>query len=69
LHRGHSSLGRGIPRRRENGTAPRRKAFYDLMGPPINHGAFRPARAPQPSWPMTRMMLFSGDPAQIAPKN
>ena len=40
LHRGHAALGRGVPRRRQNGAAPRREPFYDLMGSPIDHGAF-----------------------------
>jgi hypothetical protein len=43
LHRGHAALGSGIPRRRQDGAAPRREAFYDLMGPPVDHDASRPS--------------------------
>jgi len=38
LHRGHAAFGSRIPRRRQNGAAPRREAFYNLMSPPIDHG-------------------------------
>jgi hypothetical protein len=58
LHRGHAAVGGGIPRRRQNGAAPRRETLHYLMGPPVNHGAFLfPGRIPIPvgSRPGTRM--------------
>jgi len=43
----HAAVGRGIPRRCQNGAAPCRKPFYYLMGPPVHHGAFLvPERVP-----------------------
>jgi hypothetical protein len=62
-----------MPRRGQNGAPPRRKAFHNLMGPPINHWRFSSlyARLKKPGWPgrTARMLLFSRNPAQIAVKN
>ena len=46
LHRGHAALGRGVPRRRQNGAAPRGQPLHDLMGSPIDHGALSVPGAP-----------------------
>ena len=56
LHRGHAAIGSGIPRRRQNGAAPRREALYDLMGPPIDHGALL--------IPRTRLTAVSARPGR-----
>jgi hypothetical protein len=40
LNRGHATFGSRIPRRRQNGAAPRRKPLHHLMGSPINHARF-----------------------------
>ena len=37
LHRGHAAFRGGVPRRRQDGAAARREAFYDLMSPPVDH--------------------------------
>ena len=37
LHRRHAAFAGRIPRRSQDGAAPRREALHDLMGPPINH--------------------------------
>jgi len=63
LHRDHAPIGGGIPRCRQNGAAPRRKAFHDLLGPPVNHGAFfRPRAHPDTEWRAgqknTRVFMF-----------
>ena len=39
LNRRHPAFRRSLPRRREDRTAPGRKALNHLMRPPINHGA------------------------------
>ena len=66
LHRGHAGFGGGIARGRENGAAPRRKALHDLMGPPIDHGAFRPGTRVGRHHSTERALHLSERFAQIA---
>jgi hypothetical protein len=46
LHRRHATLGRSVPRRRQDSATPRRQPLYDLMGSPIDHGASSVPGAP-----------------------